>query len=121
MENIENTTNPENTTVTITIPAEDAPVAVEETPVNTVDYETLYKNEKTKNKVLFGTGIAVGAGSAVLLFKYRGAMKNLAVTKKARKLEKKAKKGNEKAKAKLVALYEANEELLKDLIEDPRK
>lgn len=118
MENIENTTNPENP---VTIPAEDAPVAVEETPVNTVDYETLYKNEKLKNKVMLGTGIAVGAGSAVLLFKYRGAMKNLAVTKKARKLEKKAKKGNEKAKAKLIALYEANEELLKDLIEDPRK
>ena len=117
MENIE-TTNPENTTVTI--PAEDAPV-VEETPVNTIDYETLYKNEKLKNKVMLGTGIAVGAGSAVLLFKYRGAMKNLAVTKKARKLEKKAKKGNEKAKAKLIALYEANEDLLKDLIEDPRK
>ena len=121
MENIENTTNPE-TTVTITIPAEDAPVPVEETaPVNTVDYETLYKNEKLKNKVMLGTGIAVGAGSAVLLFKYRGAMKNLAITKKARKLEKKAKKGNEKAKAKLITLYEANEDLLKDLIEDPRK
>ena len=119
MENIE-TTNPENTTVTITIPSEDAPVAVEDTPVNTVDYESLYKNEKLKNKVMLGTGIAVGAGSAVLIFKYRGEMKKLAISKKARKLEKKAKKGNEKAKTKLIELYEANEDFLKTLIEDPR-
>jgi len=116
MENFEN--NPETTVI---IPAEDASVTVEETPVNPVDYETLYKNEKTKNKVMLASGIAVGAGSAVLLFKYRGAMRNLAVTKKAKKLAKKTKKGNEKAKAKLIALYEANEDLLKDLIEDPRK
>lgn len=119
MENFENTINPE--TETTIIPNEDAPVAVEDTPVNTVDYETLYKSEKKKNKLAVVTGAALGVTATALIFKYRGAMRNVAVSKKAHRLEKKAKKGNEKAKKKLIDLYEANEEFLKDLIEDPRK
>lgn len=88
----------ENETVTIEIPAEDAPAPIEETTeVPNVDFESLYKTEKKRGKRLFIGGTAVGAvGMFFWIKKMQPGIKALKERKKAEKAEKKAKKKAEK-------------------------
>lgn len=99
---------------------EDAPIQVEETSITPVDYETLYKGEKHRSKIMLGTGVAIGTLGTVLYYKkFRKPMQDLRILKKAKRLEKKAAKGNSKAREALVKLCEENPTLLKGLIDNP--